>query len=337
MRYIIDIPDGLHQKIARLVAGGKYSTIQDFAFAALQNQLLLEKSYQDANSSQVLYLYDPQVKFKVDKEVLHQLELIEESRINSVPYKMDGDETGWIFGQINRILPVKYGLRVLMNLLQEEGEWVPLDFFHDKASHEARKFGNYLKNQDDLKNRSRSERFSVGFPIGEFSKSSDRYKTQFLGYVQPSSGLTIGALPNLLFSVISFREGQDFVGITEAGKEFGILPNPALDSSSDEGGTFSKEETQYFINHINRHVKREADAQKTMLKLIDSGCDETGCIDRELSRKFPQWSKPQVATNRSGVIGRMRELNLSRREYKGSAIQYPLTALGRKALVVLTS
>ena len=54
MRYIIDIPDGLHQKIARLVADGKYSTIQDFAFAALQNQLLLEESYQGANGSQLV-------------------------------------------------------------------------------------------------------------------------------------------------------------------------------------------------------------------------------------------------------------------------------------------
>jgi hypothetical protein len=298
---------------------------------------LLEESYQNTDGAQVLYLYDPEVKFEVDKEVLHQLELIDSDRINTVPINLPDIKTEWIFGQINRILPVKYGLRILMNLLQDKGKWVSQDFFHDKASHEARKFGNYLKHQDDLKNRSRSDRYSVGFPIGEVTKSSDRYRTQFLGYIQPSSGLTIGALPNLLFTEISFRDDQHYVGITEAGKEFGILPNPVIDSSSDEGGTFSIQESKFYINHVNRHVKREADALKTMLDLIESGCDETSCIDREISQKFPQWSKPQVATNRSGVIGRMRDLNLLRRGYTGQTIQYSLTALGRKALEVLAS
>lgn len=340
MSYIIDIPEPIIRKVIRLIEEGRYGTMQDFAMAAFQNQLQIEEMNQKYEPKEISFqkLESPRLSISSSTGYMSlKLSGLNPDRIQTVEATYDYPRSEWIFGQINRLLPVKFGLRFLLHKLQDGSRWFPLGVFHEQAAMEARKFGDRLQQQDEAYSRARSDRYSVGFPIGEESKSIPRYRSQFLGYLQPSTGSTFGALLNLYFAAISRdSKGQDLIGVTKEGKEFGLLRNPVIDDEADEN-TISVEETRYYIRHIQLKARHEADAVETLLYLIYNGKNDTQKIDYELSRKFPGWSRSQIATNRSGIIGRTQDLNLISKEYKGQNIEYSLTELGRESLKVLSN
>jgi len=72
---------------------------------------------------------------------------LSEIRSESVEYSNDvvlATTTEWLFGQVNRILPIKFGLRILIAWLQDAGKHLVLDWFQNKAAEEARRFGKLL-------------------------------------------------------------------------------------------------------------------------------------------------------------------------------------------------
>lgn len=343
MKYIIDCPEGIHHEVLQLIADGQYASMQDFVLTALQNQLLIEESPVGVQVS----LEDEAIvesQHDAGREGLAlkrgwaenrswQLQSIEVDAIAPLPMDDSHDVASkWLFGQVNRVLPVKFGLRILMSSLQTMGKSAPLGWFHEQAADKARQFGQLLEREDERLGRRRSQRLSVGFPIGKPSKSLQRYTSQFLGYRQPTSGHVVGALPTLGFAVISDeRDGGYSIGITQAGLEFGLLRNPVLDDG-EKLKSMSKQEALYYVRHVREYSPGEADALRTVLAVIDEGDDQAETMDAYVSDLFPEWSEAQVTTNRSGAVGRASDLGLVERRREGRRVRYSLTPLGIEAL-----
>jgi len=317
--------------------------MQDFVLTALQNQLVIEEVPENAKEPIAEYavpgrrgdnlLRAMELTTRVTDRAIWRLSSI---RAEAVVPVSDHDaperNSGWLFGQVNRILPVKFGLRILMALLQGKGQWIPLDWFHQRAADEARKFGKSLEQQDQAHGRSRSDKFSVGFPIGKLSKSLQRYTSQFLGYQQPSTGFVIGALPTLYLAVISEEtKGSRSIGITEGGLSFGLLPNPALDEERAER-SMSEDEARQYVRHVCRYAPGEVDALRTILQLIAEGHDRPDAMAAQVRRVFPKWTEAQATTNRSGALGRAWDLDLIDKRREGPRVRYALSELGRQSL-----
>jgi len=344
MKYIVECSNYIHQRVIELIAEGRYTSMQDFALTAFQNQLVIEDTevgIQDVaetssgqTQEQLAVDYSNMQKKLTNKD--WSLDLINTSKIQPVDLSGPIDKEDWIFGQINRVLPIKFAVRMLMLLLQEKGQWIPLDWFHQKASSKAREYGTLLAELDEKENRKRDEKLSVGFPTGSVSKSIDRYITQFLGYVKSTTGDPVGALPLLRFAEINKSDSGEYsIGITLPGLEFGRLQNACIDNI-DMMTSMSDDETEFYIEHVSNYVPFEAEALFTLLSLINQGKRDPSQLDNSIKDLFPNWSDSQISTNRSGVIGRAWDVGLIEKIKDGLYVKYALSNKGVNALDTLS-
>lgn len=338
MRYIIDCPKDIHDKVIDLIAKGRYSSMQDFAMTAFQNQLMIEKSDLGLQINNKNTMEGEGHKLTLSSGEIGKVQSnfslsnIDVNSIHPVDLKVSKENDNWLFGQINRVFPIKFGLRMLLILLQDKGQWLPLEYFHDKAAENARSFGNLLEGIDDTRKNKRSEKLSVGFPTGTITKSLDRYKSQFLGYKKPTSGKNVGALPILKFvEIIKNNDDEYSIGVTEPGILFGLLQNTYLDKL-DGIKTITEKEATFYIDHIINFVPSESDAVNIVLKLINNGINRPNQIDENISGMFPEWTENQVTTNRSGVLGRIWDLGLINKERDGLKVSYSLSRFGSEML-----
>ena len=335
MKYIIDCPEGIHKKVLQLIVDGKYATMQDIVIAAIQNQLILEEltAVGSENTSQLL---DAGLLSYVTDKTTWKLSTIDIDAVLPITSSKVAMTSDWLFGQVNRVLPIKFGIRILIAMLQNTGETIPLDWFHEKASAEARKFGRFLEKKDEEHSRDRTERLSVGFPTGDLSKSLQRYISHFLGYQQPTTGRLVGALPTLNFvAILNATDGGSVIGVTNEGMQFGLLPNPVIDDDIEDI-SMSHDEASFYVYHVKEHAPSESHALRTILSLVYKGNDRLKLMDFRMKDLFPNWSDTQRATNRSGTIGRAVDLGLVVKQKKGLEVQYRLSELGSDMLSFLS-
>lgn len=334
MRYIIDVPDGIHKRVVQLIASADYATMQDFALTALQNQLLIEDASAGGDDGSSNLQIGDFSALKADG-VDFSAAAISAGAVSTTGSPQKSIPAKWLFGQVNRVLPIKFGLRILIALLKDAGDSLVLDWFHEKAAYEARRFGQILKQQDEARNRKRGERLSVGFPTGQLAKSTSRYKSHFLGYQQLTTGRSVGALPELGFAVIAKEDGGGYsIGVTKGGLKFGLLPNPALDDG-EIGETMSNEEAIYYVEHVCAEAKGEADALGLVMGWIAEGHGSPEEMDARMALVFPDWSSSMRGTNRSGAIGRAADLGLVLKVRTGADVRYELSDLGSDMLSVI--
>ncbi|MBN1639106.1 MAG: hypothetical protein JW866_09070 [Ignavibacteriales bacterium] len=334
MKYIIDVPDGIHKKITKMIADGDYATMQDFALTALQNQFLIEDSSKESDQHMEKHgiVYSLKVNTKEKRWELpeNKTEINFKTLINSTK------SNDWLFGQVNRILPIKFGLRNLISYQEECGGEIDLDWFLEKAADQARKFGKILEDQDNNNNVRRDERVSVGFPLGKEEKSLSRYKSHFLGYMQSTTGQSVGALPELGFAVINQDNNNETkIGITDGGLKFGLLKNPVLDGFYNKV-TITKEESLFYIQHILKQAPGEVKALGIIVGMISNNINRPKQMNIEILKLFPKWTTALCVTNRSGAIGRATDLGLVNRNRDGIEVFYELSDLGNEVVEIFT-
>jgi hypothetical protein len=264
--------------------------------------------------------------------LLHQLARAEfpESCLSAIqPVSQAGDFSypgRWMFGQMNRFLPVKVTCRALANLLKESPAGLEFEAAQDLILEAAVKFTTFLNACDERSGAKGDEKFSLGFPAKEKGneKSKLRFATQFIGTID-SQGQMFGMPKNLGF-VDPQKNGPKFhVTLTEPGLEFALLPNPLIDREETESGKYSQEETQFLLEHILSHVPEEAVAYKLLLSAIREGFNTPDRVDQFLlSRKGsqPEMSPAYLSTQRSGVISRMVDIGLIYRKKDGTRVSY---------------
>lgn len=245
----------------------------------------------------------------------------------------------WIFGQHNKLLPVKANLRALANLLRSESSpaGLPLDRASTEIAAAAVGLGDMLRRLDSSTHRSRDESFAVAFPSSDpanSDKSRLRYGSQFVGAISREGRMT-GLLIDLKL-INHDRYKSPRIQLTEPGWRIAELPNPILDRQYNESGDrFFPAETEFFIAHIASAVPTEHFAYKATLSAINDGYDTPERLDAALrkfllDRKEKPFTDAFLTTQRAGVISRMADLGLVARVRSGPNVTYIATARGKQ-------
>lgn len=343
MRYVIDIPQNQASTIEDCIRDGKYKNFAQFIITAIENQIYIENSEIPEEKSKVNFSIEDRGSNK------HALELDNESQIGlkkimsqkkTVPMPNylslvnigDGlkEEHSWLWGQINRILPIKIGLRVLYNELGSE-EWIDLEEYREKAVEIAAEFGTKIRGYEDKKGKLRDQRITAGLPEREEFKSKLRYKGQFLSFMRKDSKLD-GAMSHLKFiNLIKGEKGQILIGITEPGSKFAQIENSVMDNQNYEQ-SLTEKEIDFYLSHISKNIKCELSAIRWVLSKVSNGICSREAINEKLKSEYSSiWkvSDSVINTQRAGLMARMFELGLIDKEKIGITVKYIITKKGK--------
>ncbi|MEF8802474.1 MAG: hypothetical protein V5A56_15840 [Halolamina sp.] len=366
MNIVIDVPDSLVGRMKRAVAAGNYDDPQEFVRTAIENQIQLEEeASQEAKTlEEALNSVEQESEIEASSEETQPddsaLEQAQERQSDDAaaadwtnettlslarreygdvptvaPPKQSRLDKGPLWGQYNRIFPVKLVVRGLANALLDsseagppDGPWLDLQPFQRRAARTAREIGTEIATQDERAGRKRGEKLAAALPTGDDpEKSMDRFETHFIGRVEHDDELT-GALPHLSFVDI-VRESPQQIGLTDAGREFATLPNPLLDDGVDADKSLSQEEREFYISHVRDVRAEEYAAMQKIAQAIEEGDNRPTSLTERVAYLNPEWSNSQAETIRSGLTSRMYELGLVDRSQVGQrGIGYELTAAG---------
>jgi hypothetical protein len=245
----------------------------------------------------------------------------------------------WLWGQYNRMLPVKATCRALFNLASENPHGVPLNDAVSKVSFAACGLGDFLQHADARGLRRREDAMSSAFPTtaSDSGESRLRFGNQFVGSVKQGSFI---GLPAALRLVTSDLGKDSRVLLTKSGAEFALLENPILDlGESFPTRKLSDEEIKFLLEHIRTAVPEEAGAYRAIVEGIKSGANTPDGLDDYLCERFAlrrvlkaeapgDIAQSYLTTQRTGAISRMADLNLVQRSKAGLHVTYYVTHPG---------
>jgi len=335
MKLLLVLPNSIFNKIQQLIESGKYASSSDFFIAAVENQLLLETTL-SKGTDVVLPDTDTITSEKTREDIVKRFvlkpgkELIK-TVATPLPEQLlypgsDSENDLFLWGQINRIFPMKVGLRILANLLAEKNEQdVELDEFTEKAVELAKLVRSRLM-AETLQITGKKDSLWSGLPSEDSDKSASRYKMQFLAYLR-KDGIIEGGLGRLKFVNLKREENRKtHIGITEKGLEFCVLENPILDAGVYNSGSLSEEGRQFYLRHISSEVPGETRAFVDVLSLLKEGKNSQSSLNRELRKIWPKnWSGAVINTQRNGTVSRLAELSLMEKIKNGIEVEYRIS------------
>ena len=342
LRRILDIDPQLELKIEGIIRAKGFRDFHHFATVALENQVAWETG--DITGNGVTNTLDLQIS-QLNKAVPPGNEALEaaltanenllrmpsqEPKLSHLPLPENADSILW--GQYYRFLPVKVGVRVLLNMYTEH--FPELRDFTEKATNVALTLRHQLAKLDRMDRRSFGELLSATFPTND-EKSVNRFVNQYMLHLRTSDMTLLGMMPELkLINVISDGEGIARIGLTNFGSQFALLQNPAIDLTKPE--SLSGDEINFLLNHIADNLPAEFEHMTIALKAIEDGKKTRDELNAALKGYYSQyhkgseWSDTVVNTMRSGLFSRLNELGLVRREKHGKYIRYHITDMGKK-------
>ncbi|GAB7010961.1 hypothetical protein JCM31271_29040 [Halorubrum trueperi] len=362
VKVVIEVPDSLVEQIRVAIESGEYDDAREFVTTAVENQL--ESGETNQQNAQTL----EEAIATVGAEQSHEITAENESEngsdqkpqvdvqkaeresnptgtsigrrqydeVETVPRPDTAQlDEGPLWGQYNRLFPVKLVVRCLANELErvederaESSQWINLPQFENHVAEIARTVGKKVASHDERQGRKRGEKLAAGLPTGEDAeKSMDRFQTHFVGRVEHGGNLT-GAPPHLLLVNMQQEDGGT-IGLTEAGREFASLENPLLDGGFDASNSLSRAERRFYVSHVRDVRPEEHEAMEKVAQAIEEGDDRPTSLTERVAYLNPNWSNSQAKTIRSGLTSRMYELGLvDRRRVGQRGTAYELTAEG---------
>ena len=342
LRRILDIDPQLELKIEGIIRAKGFRDFHHFATVALENQVAWETG--DITGNGVTNTLDLQIS-QLNKAVPPGNEALEaaltanenllrmpsqEPKLSHLQLPENADSILW--GQYYRFLPVKVGVRVLLNMYTEH--FPELRDFTEKVTNVALTLRHQLAKLDRMDRRSFGELLSATFPTND-EKSVNRFVNQYMLHLRTSDMTLLGMMPELkLINVKSDGEGIARIGLTNFGSQFALLQNPAIDLTKPE--SLSGDEIDFLLNHIADNLPAEFEHMNIALKAIEDGKKTRDELNAALKGYYSQyhkgseWSDTVVNTMRSGLFSRLNELGLVRREKYGKYIRYHITDMGKK-------
>lgn len=332
MRIVVDIPEYLVQRARQLIAAQTYRDLSSFVAASMENQLGLEarpldeEPHGSSGRTPLRVIQSTPPRAFADKLGLPSGE------VPVLPYahQQDGAEPApWPWGQINKLLPVKFAVRLLANSVGDSEPFIPLDDFRETAAEMARVFGRRLRDLDEQLQHKWGNRLSAGFPIsGRTQSSLDRYANHFVGSYRESDRRRFGALFELQLGAIRSDRTATFVGLTEAGAEFAKVRNPIMDNS-DVSAPLGETEVDFYLRHIKERVPGEFHAFRLILGLIEGGVTGRADLTQEIKRRVDfDWTDTVAETYRAGSMSRMFDLDLLTKRKDGRTVEYGISDRG---------
>jgi hypothetical protein len=324
--------------IQEIIKEKGFRNFQHFATVALENQVAWESGEPNEVAEALYNPPDKQEKLAsipsdMSNELTGSLDLLKLPQ-NISPAKLSAPEgaTKLLWGQYYRFLPIKVGVRVLSNMSSER--LIDSCAFTENATGVALQLRRELEKLDRIDRRVFGELLSASFPVNN-EKSIRRFVSHYLMYIRTSDMSLLGMMADLKFINVKFDENDTpKVGLTEYGYQFGCLRNPVLDLK--EPDSLSQEEIDFLLNHIADNLPEEFEHMTTTLKTLAAGKqtrEELNSVLKEYYTRYHEgstWSDTVVNTMRSGLMSRLNDLGLIRREKRGKNIRYHVTSRGLK-------
>lgn len=247
-------------------------------------------------------------------------------------------------GYFNRLLPVKYVMRMLAVLTLNSDSFNPEDGWDEtedntvtltKLREKSWQTASYAKDSlillDKFLNSDTGASLSVGFPGGEtlekIKKSKERFVSQFVGSNRKNK--LSGAIFEMGFA--NMRTGN--VWFTPEGWKFALLENPVIDQVNGwkSGNRFSDKEVLCLLANFQINVPAEWNFMLSIAEMIREDVDDTIGMNSALIRDNG-WNRSKASVYRTGVIARMQELGLVDRVKNGVDVKFILTESGEKLL-----
>jgi hypothetical protein len=340
LRRILDIDPQLELKIEEIIKSKGFRDFHHFTTVALENQVAWETSNNPTNidvtnalelqMSQISKALPPENDLLKTAEGDLLMMPSQKPKLTHLPIPDNANDILW--GQYYRFLPVKVGVRVLLNMYTDY--FPELRDFTEKVTNVALPFRYHLAKLDRTDRRSFGELLAASFPTYD-EKSVKRFVNHYMLYLRTSDMALLGMMPELkLINVKSDENGKVRIGLTNFGSKFALLENPAIDLNKPE--SLSGDEINLLINHIADNLPAEYEHMICALTAIEEGKKtrhELNAVLKEYYlkyRKNTEWSDTVVNTMRSGLISRLNELGLVKREKYGKNVRYHMTDAGKK-------
>ncbi len=226
----------------------------------------------------------------------------------------------WIFGQHNKLLPVKATCRALARLMSAEGQSnLAVAKTASEIASEAVKLGDYFRHLDERMGAHRDDAMSFAFPYSDSpngDKSRLRYANQFVASFTKQG--TLAGLPIELKLVNRDQSRTPQILLTEAGWLFAAMRNPILD---DHNHQTSKHQV-FSAGGVILGQRRKFSAEEV---------DTPDTLDDALEQYLPKrnekpFTRAFLTTQRAGVVSRMADLGLVHRIRSGIKVTYTATA-----------
>jgi hypothetical protein len=262
------------------------------------------------------------------------LQSINYSKIKPIPPpEINQISSNHLWGQFNRIFPVKVGLRSLAGeLSRSETELIDLNSFRNGSAEMALKIGTILDALDNKLGNKRGSRLSTGLPSLQKDKlsSMSRFRNQFIGYLRKDGRMEGMSCALKFISIKPGTDGKLAVGISPMGLEFCKLKNSIIDLGEHDR-TLSSDESKFIVRHIIDELPKETEFMMILLSSIKHGADTAQKIVPKIG--FQTRDEQNVlATDVNGCLGRMSELGLLEKSTEGMSTIYSITKFAREVL-----
>jgi len=354
MIVVFKLTPDVYRRIKEFIEKGTYDSVENFVEIALINQLQLEeqeissigRSKESASSQELedVGVKPRQVKQQIRVQAYAQfLGFPKNASLQVVQSQPLTDETknSPLWGQINRLAPVKFVLRILANNITLSGDnRIDLKHFSADVAENATLTRIYIEKKDKTQ-RVRGEELYVGFPKKD-PGSQQRFINFYVGKL-PRGKWTDGVLTGLsLARIDQTEEGSVMIGLTEAGREFACLHSPLIDDFLLGGkqveNPFSHKEVDFLLRHIKSLRSGEYEYLTSALGFIRNGANTPNSLNEKISNllrdklSVVKVTDKVVNTMQVGATGRLVELRLVRIEKDGLRSKYSVTNDGKNLL-----
>jgi hypothetical protein len=337
MKRIIEVESSLNAKIEEMIKEQAYRDFQHFVSVALENQVAWENEGVE-NVDPELSLDNPLRRSGslVKKEhMVANFDLLALQNNKPVPRQLAPPDspTKILWGQYYRFLPVKVGARLLFNMYTDH--YPDIDDFFDRVRNVALSLRYHLVKLDRIHKKTFGDLLSASFPAYT-EKSVRRFLNQYVVYIRTGDMRLLGMMPDLKLINVTSDNGDNVVriGLTKHGAKFALLQNPILDM--EKANSLSKDEIDFLLNHIADNLPEELEHMAVALKAIAEGKRTRKELNQILEQYYLRyhtdtgWSDTVINTMRAGLLSRLKDLALIRREKHGKNIDYYITDNGKK-------
>jgi len=215
-----------------------------------------------------------QDNFDKTSKFISQLEITKPENI----YEYDGYPL--LFRFYSRFFPVKIVIAVLANMMCEKNQTkIRLEDFRIAAYDIAEEISGKIANKEKNSDAPRNKKISTGLPkkaqegedILKKAHAQKRFKDQYIGRLRKNRKTEkehIEGAPGALGLIYAFKEnGETYVTLTDKGKRFSLMPNPAIRGDFRDNA-ITKEESEFILNELIPGLDLEKEFIDTAVKTV---------------------------------------------------------------------
>ncbi len=363
----VNLPPRAYDEIRALVERGAYETFEQFLQVAAYNQAALERGVPPDDLVPGCTVHRPMTPHREEafeafprepvindserpppiqkersrsvpkaelRETIARLSLANVSDLGPTPAAACARPTSErVWGQVNRLFPMKLICRWLLAASSGKRKWEKLDAVAARLATDAANVGSALETSDSACGRKRDEQLSTGLPRRWNVASRERFLSQFVARTTRSAEIHPGAIYQ--YALATF-DGERLV-LTDRGVELARLKSPVLDSDSLEctqptdaaPQTLAREERTFFVDQVLQFVPGESRDLRIVLHAINDGAVRPDDVFGRVQNAFPStsnWTEAMRRTHISGLVARLCDMALLRRRWEGRSVTYELMA-----------